>query len=55
MEFEQLGMDLNIPTNEIEDVTLDLDYNPEEGNEDDGYDWIDSVEDFYGDFENDPN
>ena len=52
MDFEQLEMDIGIPENEIEDVALDLDYNPEE-REDDGYDWIDDPEDFYGDFGND--
>ena len=55
MDFEQLEMDLGIPEQEIEDAASDLDYNPEEVNEDDGYDWIDSVKDFYGDFENDPD
>ena len=34
MDIEQLEMDLGIPENEIEDAALDLDYNPEEPDED---------------------
>lgn len=40
MDIEQLEMDLGIPENEIEDAALDLDYNPEEPEEDD-LDFID--------------
>lgn len=52
MDLEQLEMDLSIPENEIEDVALDLDYNPEEPEEDD-LDFIDAIEDFLEDFPDD--
>ena len=45
MDIEQLKMDLGIPENEIEDAALDLDYNPEEPEEDD-FDFIEAMDTF---------
>lgn len=52
MDIEQLEMDLGIPENEIEDVALDLDYNPEEADEDQ-LDFIDEMSTFLEDFPDD--